>query len=150
MTETNRYPISRRPTMPTTISSMDLHPFQGMCEQGAQSEQDDDDPQVDSVHHVRFLSSMASRPVLRRVKSNVLPLLSLLSTPTVPPCASTMSFTMARPNPTPVPGPCSGTRKNCSKIRGRYFSGIPIPVSETWIRTNSPSAFAVMEIVPPG
>src|SRR3972149_2217786 len=113
------------------------------------TDQQDADDSDEDVHHAS-VPSLEGRSARRREKKKELPFPSWLSTATVPPWASTMSFTMARPNPTPVPGPCSGTRKNCSKIRGRYLSGIPTPVSEIRNRTNSPSPFAEMEIVPPG
>ena len=74
--------------MPTAISIMGSHPFQGAREQGAQSERRDDGHQVDSVDHVCF-TSMGSRSALRREKRKVLPAPSRLSARMTPGEAST-------------------------------------------------------------
>ena len=70
--------------MPTTISSMGSHPFQKVREQGANPEHRDDDPHVNRIDHVCPLS-FAEWSAIRKVNWNVLPVPSLLSTPTVPP-----------------------------------------------------------------
>src|SRR6266542_661787 len=74
-----------------------------------------------------------SRRETGSASSNVLPEPGELLTRTVPPCASAMALTMARPRPTP---PArrerpESARANRSKIRSALSGGIPEPESDT-------------------
>ena len=78
--------------------------------------------------------------VLMRISKTVPRSLPMLSTPSVPPCDSTIPLQIASPSPRPpylrviLVSPCW----NGSKIRGRISGSIPIPVSETSMTRLSP------------
>ena len=64
---------------------------------------------------------------------NVEPSPTLLSTSIAPPCALTMPWLTDKPRPVPLP--TSFEVKNGSKMRCRFFSGMPQPVSMIEIST---------------
>lgn len=66
----------------------------------------------------------------------------VLSTWIVPPLASTIPFTMARPSPVPSVIDCSSTRVKGAKIESILSFGMPRPESVTEKRTNETRGFA--------
>ena len=88
------------------------------------------------LSHIRPLIYTASGNLI----SKVLPAPSLLSTETLPPCSSAISFTIASPRPLPPSDPRDVSAcQNLCQILSRFSAEIPIPLSRTLITASLPS-----------
>src|SRR5262249_1573793 len=92
--------------------------------------------------------SHAPAPSRRSLTAKRLPAPGVESASTVPPCACTMLFTMARPSPDPprAPSTCQYRSKTCGSASG----AMPTPVSVTTISTSSSRGTVPTRTVPPG